>query len=103
MKIEFLYSESSCSHCCRNYQDLVAILEDYPYKESFIKYELLNLDYPKLYELASKHGILTTPMIIVNDNVVARKFLSKRKVLKILDKLKENKCKAVEQEQILLY
>jgi len=103
MKIEFIFSSTSCRHCIYNYQKIIEILEDYPYKEEFITCDLINLEYPIIYELASKYGVLASPMIVLDGYVVFRTLPSKRRLLKILDKYKKNKCPAVEQNQIVFY
>lgn len=105
MKIEFFHSKSFCGHCEGEYSTVISILESYPYKDEVLLYDVFTLDYEKRYELASKYGFFSVPMIAINDQIVFREIPTRSILLKTLDKFKDQKkCqKPLDQEQIVLY
>lgn len=105
MKLEFFYCKSYCSHCENEYQEIIFLLESYPYKNELILYDVFEIDYEKKYELASKYGFLSVPLIAINDQIVFREIPTKALLLKTLEEFKnQKKCpKPLEQEQIVLY
>jgi protein-disulfide isomerase len=103
MVIEFIYSEASCTHCINQYNKILEVLRDYPNDEDVVEYNILDTDYEKMFELASKYGFLETPMIIADGQILFRNVPSKKSLFLSLDKINKQKCKVIEQEQILLY
>jgi len=103
MIIEFIYAEASCSHCTNQYNEILNVLHDYPNKEKLLEYNILDLDYEKTFQLSSKYGFLESPMIIADGEVLFRNTPSKKSLFSSLDKINKQKCKVIDQEQILLY
>jgi len=103
MKIELVYANTKCPYLGSKFLEIQEILLDYPDKEELKMYDIMDLDYETVYELSSKYGFLTVPMIIVDGKVIYRKIPSISSLLFTLENLKSNKCHEIEREQILLY
>lgn len=80
-----LIRPSGCQHCGAVKNTLEILKQDYP----DIKLEEIEATSPKGFELIQKHGILSSPGILINDQFFAMGGATKDQLRKKFDELKK--------------